>query len=104
MQRCTECNEPFKWNQLYKSLWFAFRPVQCRNCGTVHKVASASRLLTVLLLLVPMIYLSIVMQNFGLREVILPITAVIALVSLVLPFLLKYEKVSDTIDTNYGNR
>ncbi|QHJ70971.1 TIGR04104 family putative zinc finger protein [Planococcus halotolerans] len=104
MQKCAECNEPFKWNQLYKSLWFAFQPVRCRNCGTVHKVASASRLLTVLLLLMPMIYISIIMQNLGLLEVILPIAAVIVLVSLGLPFLLKYEKVSTNIDTNYGNR
>ncbi|MCM3610774.1 hypothetical protein M4S82_05880 [Planococcus sp. MERTA32b] len=104
MQRCTECNEPFKWNQLYQSLWFAFRPVRCRKCGTVHKVGSASRLLTVFLLLVPMIYISIVMRNLGLLEVILPIAAVIALVSLVLPFFLKYEKAESSIDTNYGNR
>lgn len=104
MQRCAECNQAFKWNQLYKSLWLAFKPVRCRNCGTVHKVASASRLLVALLLLVPVIYISIFMQNLGLVEVILPIAAVIVLVSLGLPFLLKYEKVKTNIDTNYGNR
>lgn len=104
MQRCADCNQYFKWNQLYKSLWLAFQPVRCLNCGTVHKVANASRLLAVLLLLVPVIYITIFMQNLGIMEVILPIAAVIALVSLGLPFLLKYEKVQSNIDTNYGNR
>jgi hypothetical protein len=70
----------------------------------VHKVASASRLLAVLLLLVPVIYISIFMQNLELGRVMLPIVAVIALVSTGLPFLLKYEKVESSIDTNYGNR
>ncbi|TAA67124.1 TIGR04104 family putative zinc finger protein [Planococcus salinarum] len=104
MQRCAECNQPFKWNQFYKSLWLAFRPVTCRNCATVHKVASASRLLATLLLLVPVIYITIFMQNLGLGEVVLPIAAVVALVSLGLPFLLKYEKAKSSIDTNNGNR
>ncbi|MFC3211255.1 TIGR04104 family putative zinc finger protein [Planomicrobium okeanokoites] len=104
MQRCENCKQAFKWNQLYQSLWLAFRPVSCRKCGTVHKVASASRLLAVLLLLVPVIYISIFMQNLELGRVMLPIVAVIALVSTGLPFLLKYEKVESSIDTNYGNR
>lgn len=104
MQRCAICNQPFKWNQFYQSLWLAFRPVKCRNCATVHKVSSASRLLATLLLLVPVIYISLFMQNLGLGEVVLPLAAVVALVSLGLPFLLKYEGVQSNIDTNNGNR
>jgi len=76
----------------------------CRNCGTVHNVASASRLLATLLLLVPVIYIFIFMQNLELAEILLPIATVIAVVSVVLPFILKYNKQKIEVDTNNGNR
>lgn len=104
MQKCTECKQSFKWSQLFQSLWLAFRPVTCRNCGTVHNVASTSRLLATLLLLVPMIYIFIFMQNLGLAEILLPIATVIAIVSVILPFILKYDKQKIEVDTNNDNR
>ncbi|HSJ38357.1 MAG TPA: TIGR04104 family putative zinc finger protein [Planococcus sp. (in: firmicutes)] len=104
MQKCTECKQAFKWSQLYQSLWLAFRPVTCRSCGTVHRVGSASRLLATLLLLVPMIYIFIFMQNLGLAEILLPVAAVIAFVSAILPYILKYDKQEIEVDTNNGNR
>lgn len=104
MQRCAICNQPFKWNQFFISLWLAFQPVKCRNCGTVYKVANTSRLLATLLLLVPIIYISVFIRNLSFLEVLLPTATVIALVSLGLPFLLEYEKAQSSIDTNNGNR
>lgn len=99
MQRCTNCQQKFKWSQFFQSLWLAFRPVKCRNCGTLHKVANASRLLATLLLLVPVIYISVFMENLRLLEILWPIAVVIIIASVSFPFILKYEKV----DTNYGN-
>lgn len=96
--------QSFKWSQLFQSLWIAFRPITCRNCGTVHNVASASRLLATLLLLVPVIYIFIFMQNLELAEILLPIAAVIAVVSVILPFILKYDKQKIEVETNNGNR
>lgn len=96
--------QSFKWSQLFQSLWIAFRPITCRNCGTVHNVASGSRLLATLLLLVPVIYIFIFMQNLELAEILLPIAAVIAVVSVILPFILKYDKQKIEVETNNGNR
>lgn len=104
MQKCTECNQAFKWSQFFQSLWLAFRPVSCRNCGTVHTVAGASRLLATLMLLVPVVYIFIFMQNAGLAEIFLPVALVIAAVSITLPFVLKYDKQKIEFDTNNGNR
>lgn len=100
MQRCAKCHQKFKWSQLFQSLWLAFRHVKCRNCGTLHKVANASRLLATLLLLVPVIYISVFMQNLKGLELLWPIIVVIGVASVSFPFILKYEKV----DTNFGNR
>lgn len=103
MQKCAECKQSLKWSQLFKSLWLSFRPVVCHTCGTQHKIANASRLLAVLLLLVPVIVIFIFMQNEALSVISLPIVIVIASISLVLPFILKYEKMDSALDTNNGN-
>ena len=104
MQKCAECQQSFKWSQLFQSLWLSFRPVACDTCGTQHKIANASRLLAVLLLLVPVIVIFIFMQNEALSVISLPIVIVIASISLVMPFILKYEKMDSALDTNNGNR
>ncbi|WP_033541447.1 TIGR04104 family putative zinc finger protein [Planococcus sp. CAU13] len=101
MQKCGVCNQSFKWSQLFQSLWFSFRPVTCRNCGTVHRVANASRLLAALLLLVPVIVVFIFMQD---SSIVLPLLIIIAAESLLLPFILKYEELERQLDTNNGNR
>src|SRR5690606_26731987 len=82
MQKCAECQQSFKWSQLFQSLWLSFRPVACDTCGTQHKIANASRLLAVLLLLVPVIVIFIFMQNEALSVISLPIVIVIASISL----------------------
>ncbi|MFD1031032.1 TIGR04104 family putative zinc finger protein [Metaplanococcus flavidus] len=104
MQKCTECQQPFKWSQFFLSLWLAFQPVKCRNCGTEYNVANTSRLLATLLLLVPVIYIFIFMQELELSEILIPIVSVIAVISVILPFIMKYEKKKIEVDTNNGNR
>lgn len=101
MQKCDICSQPFKWSQLFYSLLFAFRPVVCRNCGTVHKVANASRLLAALLLLVPVITVFIFMQDSG---IVIPLLLIIVAEALLLPFILKYGEAEKQLDTNNGNR
>ncbi|WP_422123568.1 TIGR04104 family putative zinc finger protein [Planococcus sp. X10-3] len=104
MQKCTECKKSFKWSQFFLSLWLAFQPVRCRNCGTEHNVANASRLLATLLLVVPVIYIFIFMQHLELSEILLPVVSVIVIISVILPFIMKYEKKKIEVDTNNGNR
>lgn len=101
IQKCEHCRTPFAWGQIFKSLWFAFQPVTCRNCGTEHKVANASRLMAVMLLLVPVIVVFIFMEN---SSIVVPLLLIIAADSLLLPFILKYEKLEKQLDTNNGNR
>lgn len=104
MQKCTECHQPFKWSQFFISLWLAYQPVKCRKCGSVHTVSNASRLLAALLLLVPVIYIFIFMQGLELSEFLLPVVSVMAGISLILPFIMKYDKKKMAVDTNNGNR
>ena len=104
MQKCTECKQKFKWSQFFISLWLAFQPVTCRNCGTEHTVANASRLLATLLLLVPVIYIFVFMQNLELSEILVPVVSVIAIISAILPFVMKYERKKIDVDTDNGNR
>lgn len=101
IQKCEGCKTPFSWRQIFSSLWFAFKPVTCRNCGVEHKVANTSRLLAVLLLLVPVIVVFIFMQH---TSIVLPLLLTIAADSLLLPFILKYEILEKQLDTNNANR
>lgn len=52
MQKCEKCNNQFSWSQIYKSLGL-YRPIQCKQCNTPHRITFASRIILSLLVVAP---------------------------------------------------
>jgi CXXC-20-CXXC protein len=92
MQKCGECKKRLKWNQIYNSLSLSYRPISCNHCGTKYKITLASRILTGLLIAIPIVG---VLTPFAINQSFtIPFTITVALIYalhilLILP--LKYD-------------
>ncbi|MEH7251331.1 TIGR04104 family putative zinc finger protein [Neobacillus niacini] len=94
IQKCGECKKRLKWSQIFKSLNLSYRPISCNHCGTKYKITFASRILTGLLISIPIVG---VLTPFAISQSFtIPFTITVALIYallilLILPFLVKYE-------------
>ena len=94
MQECTHCQTPFKWSTVYKSLWFAYSPIHCNNCGAKHRITFTSRIIaTIMLVVLPLAWI-----NLSLNKLTFDATISISLfiflyilVSVFSPFLVHYK-------------
>ncbi|WP_203248199.1 TIGR04104 family putative zinc finger protein [Sporosarcina beigongshangi] len=93
LQKCDHCNASFTWSEINKSLWLAYRPITCRQCGTKHKVLVASRFLFVLIV-VPMTPLGLYVVNTY-NPPILSLIVMLLLLTipllLIFPYLARYS-------------
>ncbi|WP_408634695.1 TIGR04104 family putative zinc finger protein [Oceanobacillus manasiensis] len=55
LQKCNRCNASFHWGQIYKSFWWSYKPIKCKECGTVHKIRISGRFIFVSLTILPML-------------------------------------------------
>ena len=54
MQKCEKCNATFSWSKIFKSYKWTYRPIECENCGTIHKITILGRCTIVAVSILPM--------------------------------------------------
>ena len=95
LQKCRECKNKIKWSQIYKSLSLSYRPIVCSHCGTKHKITFASRILTGLIISIPLL---VVLLPFAINQSLtISITIIVGFIYglsilIILPYLVKYVK------------
>jgi CXXC-20-CXXC protein len=99
LQKCEGCKITFSWNELMLSIWSSYKPVECKNCGKKHTISFASKFFVSFLIVVPaVIFGMLIAPDMGLtKPVTFGIIVMIAfIISLILPFFVKYEVKSKT--------
>ncbi|MEL3973481.1 TIGR04104 family putative zinc finger protein [Rossellomorea oryzaecorticis] len=94
MQKCNVCKSKFRWKEILFSIWSSYKPVVCRNCGKKHTISFSSKFFVSFLIVVPAVIFGLVMApDMGLsKPVTFGIIVMIAfIISLLLPFFVKYE-------------
>ncbi|MEK3797856.1 TIGR04104 family putative zinc finger protein [Peribacillus sp. FSL H8-0477] len=93
MQKCIQCQTPFKWSTVYKSLWFAYSPIHCNNCGTKHTITFTSRIIaTIMLVVLPLLWMNYSFNEMAFDATIsFSVLVLLILVSLFSPFLVHYN-------------
>ncbi|WP_236015725.1 TIGR04104 family putative zinc finger protein [Planococcus soli] len=91
MQQCEICHTSFTWKQISKSLWLAYKPVLCPNCGRRHKIQFLSRLLASLMIVGPLFVLNSLSPFAGTGNFIFSVLIVVPAVLLVLPYMMRYR-------------
>ncbi|MCA1057660.1 hypothetical protein LCL96_01855 [Rossellomorea aquimaris] len=92
MQKCDKCNTQFSWSEIFKSYIWIYTPIECRNCGTVHKITLLGRLTFVSYTIVPaLVFFHFISPfenfalNFGIQLIILLVG------SLFTPYVVRYK-------------
>ncbi|MHA7136639.1 TIGR04104 family putative zinc finger protein [Rossellomorea arthrocnemi] len=94
MQKCDHCNTPFSWSEIYKSFIWTYKPIECNNCGTEHRITILGRVSFVFCTIVPsLIFLNFLspFDNFILTFVIG--ISILLGGSLLTPFFVKYKSI-----------
>ncbi|KOO51528.1 TIGR04104 family putative zinc finger protein [Viridibacillus arvi] len=94
LQNCEKCKFQFNWSKIFKSIWAAYRPIQCSQCGTKHRITFTSRTLISLLTIPPMmIFGSSLLNKWSLSISYTVLIMIIygVLLSVVFPYLVKYS-------------
>ncbi|KMY50008.1 TIGR04104 family putative zinc finger protein [Peribacillus loiseleuriae] len=94
MQKCENCNSPFSWSKIFKSFWWTYKPIECDNCGTKHKITIFGRFTFVAMSILPIwifpFFLSPFDNIFGMPD----IGVLIGLIGfLFTPYVVQYEEV-----------
>lgn len=69
----------------------AYRPVECRNCGTVHKVTGGTRVTAAILLFIPVVIANMYLIGQDVSVFLFALLIIFAVESVLLPFLMKVE-------------
>ncbi|MGH2317434.1 TIGR04104 family putative zinc finger protein [Planococcus sp. SE5232] len=77
MQRCVDCQTPFTWKQINKSVWLAYKPITCPNCGMLHKVQFLSRILASIMMVGPLFVLNFIAPFAGTWSFIISVLLVL---------------------------
>ena len=97
MQKCEKCKTQFSWNQVYKSIWWNYKPIKCNNCEAKHKIKISGRFAFVSLTIVPMLIFSHFLSPFNnVFSTIGTGFCIIFIGSLLAPFIVKYRSSCDT--------
>ncbi|WP_442788831.1 TIGR04104 family putative zinc finger protein [Halobacillus sp. HZG1] len=94
LPKCNVCNHQFNWKKVYISL-FKSNTIHCEKCGTDLDATNLGRL-KVFFVLLPMLLISWIYNiydysDFGFLISLLVMILIAFLISLFLPYLVKYE-------------
>ena len=100
--KCKKCSNRFRRGQIRKSIWYYFRsyaPIECDKCNTIHYVNNATRLVTGLFVIAPLIFSAItrtiisrdIISSLGSFNFIILYLFWIALVIWLTPFYARYH-------------
>lgn len=54
MQKCEKCNSRFNYRMILSSIWNSYNPITCNKCATKHEMNYLSKIVCVLLILLPL--------------------------------------------------
>ncbi len=92
MQKCDTCTTPFSWNEIYQSFVWTYKPIECNNCGTEHRITFFGRVSFAICTIVPSVTFMNFLSPFENIFLTLVIGMFILLVgTLVTPFFVKYK-------------
>jgi len=95
LQKCENCNAQFSWSKIYKSFWWMYKPIECENCGAIHKITIFGRFTFVILTILPMLIFMYFLTPFNNVFVTIGTGSLILIVgSFFTPFVVQYEKAS----------
>ncbi|RHW38161.1 hypothetical protein D1B31_15435 [Neobacillus notoginsengisoli] len=90
MQKCENCNMPFSWGKITKSIGWLYKPI---NCGTKHKITFLSRCRVVALGTLPFFVFTYFLTPFNTYNVNIGIALLIAIfIILIAPYVVKYRR------------
>lgn len=53
LQKCIKCNSQFGWRKIFQSYKWTYGPLECDNCGTIHKITVFGRFTVTFLTMLP---------------------------------------------------
>jgi CXXC-20-CXXC protein len=93
-QKCHECSKEFSWMEIEKSPVLAYKPIECRGCGTKHYIKLSSRKIISLLIVVPFMLFVIYFApifSLSITPAILIGVFITLIISCLFPFIVKNE-------------
>lgn len=64
LQKCGKCTAKFSWSKIYKSFWWTYKPIECNECGTIHKITMPGRIIFTSLTTIPMLLVGHLLINY----------------------------------------
>ncbi len=93
MQKCKNCNSPFSWSKITKSIGWLYKPIECDNCGTKHKITILGRWTVAALCTLPILIFYFFLSSFNNDYVTIGIVLLIySVILLFAPFVVRYKK------------
>ncbi len=93
LKKCENCGKQFKWKTIFTSLWRNYRPIECSECDTVHKITPLGRMTFVSMTMFPVVLLGSYFSNKPNYALILAGAILILLIgSMLAPFAVRYRK------------
>lgn len=81
-QQCLSCKEKITYSEKLASIFFGYRPISCRACGTVHEVDERYRFLfSLYTVMIPIILVYIITAMFGIESRLVQVLLVLLLAS-----------------------
>ncbi|WP_165769034.1 TIGR04104 family putative zinc finger protein [Virgibacillus profundi] len=92
MQKCESCSSQFSWSKIYKSFWWAYKPIECGNCGVKHRITILGRFTFVALTMIPMLTFMYFLTPFNNIIATIGTGSIILIIgSLFTPYVVQYE-------------
>jgi CXXC-20-CXXC protein len=82
-QHCVNCKEKVTYNTKIKSIFFGYRPITCKSCGTIHEVDERYRFLfSLYTVMIPIILVYTITAMFGIDSRLIQVLFVILFASI----------------------
>ena len=95
VQRYLVFDIEFSWSKIFKSFWWTYKPIECENCGTKHRITIFGRSTVVAMTILPMWIFYFFLSPFDNTFVTIGIGTLIAIVGLLFtPYVVRFENAS----------
>jgi CXXC-20-CXXC protein len=82
-QQCSTCKENVSYSAKLTSIFFGYRPITCKVCGTVHEVDERYRFLfSLYTVMIPIIVIYVITAMFGIESRLAQVFLVLLLASI----------------------
>lgn len=79
-QQCLNCNEKVTYSKKLASIFFGYRPISCKACGTVHEVDERYRFIfSLYTVMIPVIVVYFFTSMFGIESRLVQVLLVLLL-------------------------